>query len=443
LANKFSGARSLRVFISRFGGVSAVGFLSYIGEYSAYYVVWLFISDKLVVNFGLGTFGYLVAGTLNSAYLVVPGIVAVPIGHLSDKYGRRRFAVLGCLLGVFGLSLLVVGNGLTDKTQFWIVMGASLCALGTGHGMYTASTLAYTGDIAGKHDVMGKSYGLIEGAEFAGYAFGPFLGTSIAVLYSRVLTFEVSAFMLLVAAGIAFVSMPEIRETIATHVHAQQVLAPESATSVLSHLEEPDNEHFHGATWSDYLAAFKAPIINVSLLTTFVGSVAYSGFYYYVPAFASKLQSTAFGLPAGDLASIMALTAVILMVPFGHLEDKGRRRMPYLAAGMIVSGLSISFIGFAPSVLGFVVSSLTFGTSIAVVRVSQLVLLAENCNPSNRAAIMGTNHAVEHAGYGMASIIVGALVAFLGFAGAFRGLSLILLAAGLAFLLYAMNKKVR
>jgi len=110
---------------------------------------------------------------------------------------------------------------------------------------------------------------------------------------------------------------------------------------------------------------------------------------------------------------------------------------------MIIGALSLSFVFFTPSVPSFLIASITFGASIAVVRVSQLVILAEKSNPSNRAAIMGTNHAVEHAGYGMASFIVGALVAFLGFVGAFRGLSLILLIAGLAFLLYAMNKKVR
>jgi len=56
---------------------------------------------------------------------------------------------------------------------------------------------------------------------------------------------------------------------------------------------------------------------------------------------------------------------------------------------------------------------------------------------------MGTNHAVEHAGYGVASLVVGVMVASFGFVGAFRGLSLVLLMAGIGFLLYALKKKVR
>jgi hypothetical protein len=88
-------------------------------------------------------------------------------------------------------------------------------------------------------------------------------------------------------------------------------------------------------------------------------------------------------------------------------------------------------------------ASVAFGGSIAMVRVSQLVILAENSSTSNRAAIMGTNHAVEHAGYGVASFVVGAAIAGFGFIRGFQALSLVLAAAGIAFYIYARRKKVR
>jgi len=439
----------LGLFIRRFGGVSSVGFLSYVGEYASYIVVLAFISDKLTINFGLGDFGYLLIGTLSSAYLVGSGLIAVPIGHLSDKFGRRWFAVGGCALGVVGLVSLIFANGVTNLTEFAVGMSVSLCALGIGHGTYTASTLAYTGDIAGKYEAMGKSYGLIEGAEFAGYAFGPALGTTVAFLSGRVTVFEVSASMLLVAAAIAFVSMPEIRsaaEIRSPHAHEHEGVEHDAIESVVDAAGgEEGDPHVHGASWGDYVAAFKVPIISVALLTTFVGSIGFSGFFYYVPLYANSLKGfvPAFGLLYGYFASIMALTAVILMVPIGHIEDAGKRRMPYLAAGLVLGALSLSFVFITASVPSFVIASLAFGFSIAIVRVSQLVILAERSNPSNRAAIMGTNHAVEHAGYGVATLAVGALIAFLGFVGAFRGLSLILLLAGLGFLLYAIKMKVK
>jgi hypothetical protein len=79
-----------------------------------------------------------------------------------------------------------------------------------------------------------------------------------------------------------------------------------------------------------------------------------------------------------------------------------------------------------------------------MVRISQLVILAENSSTSNRAAIMGTNHAVEHAGYGVASFIIGLAIAATGsFIRGFQILSLALALAGIAFYIYARRKKVR
>ena len=150
----------------------------------------------------------------------------------------------------------------------------------------------------------------------------------------------------------------------------------------------------------------------------------------------------------GYFASIMAITGVLFMVPLGHYEDRTERRMPYLVAGLIGAAASLSIVFFfPPSVLSFLVAAVAYGLSIGAVRVSQLVILAEASHPSNRAAIMGTNHALEHVGYGLAAFLIGALIALPGalggFVNAFRILSLILIVAGVAFLLYARWAKVK
>ena len=443
--------RGPRRGLSGFFGVGAVGLLTYIGEYASYIVVLAFLSDKLTFSFGLGTSGYALIGTISGAYLVLSGLVAIPIGHLSDKYGRRRFTIIGCVLAAAALLSLTVIDQISDLVVFSIGMGAALVALGSAHGIYTASTLAYTGDLAEREGGMGKPFGLIEGAEFAGYAFGPALGTTISYYLggSRSGVFETSAFMLLAAAAIAFLFMPEIvrvsTEAAAAHVHAEEKAEHDSIIEDLP--GEVGDIHVHSVSWSDFFAAFKIPIIGVALLTTFVGSIGFSGFFYYVPLYANFLRASIpiFALLYGYFASIMAATAVILMVPLGHLEDKGKRRMPYLVAGLILSALALGLVFFfAPGAPTFVIASVAFGGSIAMVRISQLVILAENSSTSNRAAIMGTNHAVEHAGYGVASFIIGLAIAATGsFIRGFQILSLALALAGIAFYIYARRKKVR
>jgi CopG family transcriptional regulator, nickel-responsive regulator len=75
--------------------------------------------------------------------------------------------------------------------------------------------------------------------------------------------------------------------------------------------------------------------------------------------------------------------------------------------------------------------------------VSQLDLLAEHTDPTNRADIMGTNHAMEHAGYGIASLTVSMLVGFFGFVPAFRVFAAMLFFSGLAFPIDARKKKLQ
>ncbi len=430
-----------------FAGVGAVGFLTHVAEYSSFIIVLVFLSDKLTVTFQLGTIGYVFVGSISGIFLITSGLISVPMGHLCDKYGRRRFTIFGCLLGAVSLGSLIVANQLSSLTEFLFAMAISLCALGIAHGTYTASTLSYSGDLAEKYETMGKAYGLVDGAEFAGFAFGPALGTTIAfVTNSRVSVFQDAVYLMLLSAVIAFFLMPEVR--------GASYRAREGHDKPLPVNGEPhplgldalhEDEHSHSASWGDYISAFRTPIVSVALLTTIDGAIGFAGFFQFVPLYANTLRGSVpvFGLLYGYFPSIMAITTISVMIPLGHVLDKGKRRMPYLVAGLIGSSISIAAVFFNPTLPTFIIASFAHGTFIAMIRISQLLILGEASNPSNRAAIMGTNHAMEHAGYGIAAVSVGVLVGFFGFVNAFRTLSVILFVAGLAFLVYAYNKKVK
>ena len=86
--------------------------------------------------------------------------------------------------------------------------------------------------------------------------------------------------------------------------------------------------------------------------------------------------------------------------------------MPYLVAGLIGAAASLSIVFFfRDRRVTFCLAAVAFGLCIGAVRVSQLVILAEASHPSNRATIMGTNHALEHVGYGVARSLIGLLIA--------------------------------
>jgi MFS family permease len=435
-------------FFRVFGGLGAMSFLTYMGEYAAFIIVLVYLSDKFVVTFGLGDAGYAFVGTISGAFLIASGLVAIYMGHLCDIYGRRRMMIIGCLVGAAALLSLIVANGFNQLVPFAITTAISLVTLGMAHGTYTAATLAYGGDLAEKHQTMGKAYGLVDGAEFAGYAFGPALGTTVAFLAdSRTAVFEMSTVMLLISAGLAVVFMPEIRSGVAgTAVPAIMGASPDHDHDEGSHAEA----HSHSATWADYVNAFRTPIVGVALLTTLVGAIGFSAFFSFVPLYAQRLEGLVppFKYLFGYFASIMAVTGILFMVPLGHYEDRTERRMPYLVAGLVGAAASLSIVFFFPASLpSFLIAAVAYGLSIGAVRVSQLVILAEASHSTNRAAIMGTNHALEHVGYGLAAFLIGTLIALPGalggFANAFRILSLILIVAGLAFLVYARWAKVK
>jgi MFS family permease len=409
-------------FAGRFGGVSVVSFLTYLGEYTSYIIVLAFISDKLTVGFNLGLFGYGLVGPISGTYLVASGLVAVPIGHLCDRYGRRRFTIAGSLLGAAGLFLLVFADQLPDLISFVLGMGGALTILGIGHGTYTASTLAYTGDVATSAEV-GRPYSLVELAEFGAYAFGPALGGALAFSFGRTPTFIISGLTLLGAAGIAAALMPEPRF--------------DSNGVVVG--------HSHSATWGEFLSLLGNPVVGGTLLTTFVASLGFSAFFYYVPLYAFSLRNLipVFAYVYPVYASIMAGTAVLAMFPFGAAEDRTNRRMPILVAGLIAGSVSLLAVFFSASPSTLLLAAIAFGVSLAMVRVSQLVILGERSSFETRAAVMGTNHAVEHAGYGVGAVIGGVFVALFGLGPTFRVLAVVLLVAGLAFLAYAKYFKVR
>lgn len=430
----------LRDFTSKFGGLGVIALLTYVGEYMSFLIALAYLSDKWTVTFHLGSYGYALVGTISAVYLIASGLIAIPIGHLSDKYGRRSFTIFGSLLGSFALFSLVIDDKLPNVVQFSVAFFISLCALGIAHGTYTASTLAYAGDISTAEN-FGKPYGLVESAEFAGYAFGPALGTLVSFELGRIATFAISGVFLLISAVLGYFTLKKD-----TH------LAIRNKVNVTPKLQDPsmgDGIHYHGegesVSWSDFLLSFRNSVLGVTLLTTIVGSIAFSGFFYYVPLYAQILGSS---IPVlKDLypifASIMAVTGLILMIPFGIIEDATRRRMPYLSVGLIIGSVSLASVFLFPSLFGLLATSVVFGVSLAMSRVSQLVILAERSTPKSRAAVMGTNHAMEHTGYGVGAFVGGVLVALYGFVSTFLGLSLVLFVAAICFSLFALWKKIK
>src|SRR2546428_8214919 len=120
--------------------------------------------------------------------------------------------------------------------------------------------------------------------------------------------------------------------------------------------------HSHSASWRDFASSLRDSVVGVTVLTTFVASLSFSAFFFYVPLYAYTLRGSipvlAFLYPA--FASLMAGTGVVSMIPLGHIEDATRRRMPVLVAGGPSWGGAFWLVFFFPCPLSVFSSRLVF-----------------------------------------------------------------------------------
>jgi MFS family permease len=376
-------------------GVTAVTLLSYAGEYMAFtsILAWL---DVLLLNNGYSTlqafgFGYLAS----SAYLVFSGVLAVPLGSLADLFGRRATAAVGCVLAGLAIFAVSLTGSISGATTIIISMSLLLLLIGVGHATYTTSALAYAGDVSSEQDV-GEAYGLVETAEYTMFMFGTPLGFALAQAFGNQSTFYITGAILLAGALAAMVGMPERRTTV-----------PSSATFDASH------QTSNPSRWALLYRAVSDREVQVSLLAIFFVSVGFTMFRVYLTQYGNNASPS---LVVGPyVVSIMALASVLAAVPIGRLVDVTKKRGVIMAAGFLVEGAALALIFFQPSALSLIVWSVIFGVAIMLVRVPQAVVVAERTVHENRATAMGTNHGIEHVGYGVGAFLGGALLLFLGF----------------------------
>ena len=90
-------------------------------------LAWL---DVLLLNNGYSVLqafglGYLVS----SAYLVFSGVLAVPLGTLADRFGRRITAVLGCVLAGVSIFAVSLTGSISGSTAIIVVISLGTCVL--------------------------------------------------------------------------------------------------------------------------------------------------------------------------------------------------------------------------------------------------------------------------------------------------------------------------
>lgn len=118
-------------------------------------------------------------GVVMASFFVAAVATQYGAGRLSDRFGRRRFLVIGLALYALGC-VAFLGPG-----SFGIdVLGRALQGVGTGTVQVVAA--AVLGERVPR-ERRGRSFGLLYGAQTAGLAVGPLAGTLVGVSHMSVL----------------------------------------------------------------------------------------------------------------------------------------------------------------------------------------------------------------------------------------------------------------
>ena len=166
-------------------------------------------------EFGVGA---ATIGLTLSMFALARLILNVPLGLLSDRYGRRFLLVGGPIVTGVGM----VGSGLAPSIEALL---AWRFVAGAGSAMYMTGAMIYLTDISSP-ETRARFIGTNQGALLLGVSIGPGVGGLIAEFMGLRAPFIVVGVAAVGAAVYAFLRLPETRGLAMANAEAERALLP-------------------------------------------------------------------------------------------------------------------------------------------------------------------------------------------------------------------------
>ena len=321
-------------------------------------------------------------GTLISAYSLMVGMFAILSGPVSDRVGRRRILILGCLTMTAALILhaFVVGY-----YSFLLVRVFA----GSAGGMLSGAAVSYIGD-AFPYERRGWATGWV----MSGSAFGQIIGIPLGIVMASRWGFQSPFYMFAVtmAATVLLlfyaVPQPDVRRT-------------EHALSVRK-------------AASDYWDMLRRPEIAWAAIAFFLMFLGVSVFVVYLPTWLERNL----GATGGQIALMFLIGGIanVLVGPYaGKTSDRiGRRGIILLAC----VGLSIVMLLTVPLVASMLMAYAMFFLTMVLVamRTSPFsALLTSLVQDERRGSLMSLTVALGQMGFAFGGAVAGPLFANVGY----------------------------
>ena len=353
-----------------------VAFIGYLGSYMRLPVIPLYAR-----SIGADT---VQIGIINSAFLLIAGIMSLPLGILSDRFGRKLFASLGLI--VLSVTSFLLYFSKTPMQIMWIYLlfGAGLAAFGP-------TMMSFVADFSPKTH-LGRSYGWYTTAIYTSMSLGPAIGGFIAQQRGFLQVFLISGMIIFLSFWVVVLFLPPTHLVIADR--------PKKRKPSIIVRELLKNR----------------PLLSCWLVT-FGGCFALGMFVTFLPLHAQNQSLTVWQI--GLVFAVQGLANALSRIPFGHLSDKVANRSTLVVIGLI--GFAAAMAGFAisKSIIHFVTFAIAFGASMGLAFTSVGALIAEVVSLESRGLAMGGYNTCIYFGMMASSASMGGIIRKIGFEGGF------------------------
>lgn len=346
---------------------------------------------------------------INSAYIIIYGSTILLTGTLGDKFGRKRFLLLGMVIFILGS----VWSGLSTTPA--LLIGGRLIQ-GVGGGMLTPATLSLITNLFRDDRERERAIAVWSGMAGIGIGFGPIIGGLLLTGFFWGSVFFINVPVVLVGLALIWRIVPESKDP--------QSLPIDGTGALLSIV----------GLFGFFFYLIEAPargFASPALLAVLIGGLVLLGVFVFVEhrrrdpmldvrlfqkaAFTSGVVAIAIAFFAllglmyeltlylQSVRGLSPLVAGLLLLPFGICLLIGAPRAPKLAArfgnrGLVVGAEGLSAVGF----IMFMLLGTTHGLAIVVVGVALVAFGVAFVGPPASNAIM-SSVAPEKAGQGSAT----------------------------------------
>ncbi|MFQ6050445.1 MAG: MFS transporter [Candidatus Hydrothermarchaeota archaeon] len=311
-------------------------------------------------------------GLIASLFMVMASLLAIPYGHLSDKFGRKLLVLSG--LGISSLTSFLLFFVKTPK-QLIIVYTLA----GFGASAFAPAIASFVGDIT-PGERMGRAFGWYTSSMQIGMASGPAIGGIIAGLTNLTVPFLFSGTIIAIALILAIIGFPSFSEQ----------------SNLSSNIRE---------TFFDLSK-------NATVLACWIGTfcIAFT-FGIFAPFFPLYAASIGLSVPViGLIFSTQSFFNAIARIPAGYFSDKLGKRDPFIIGGMFLLSLCIILLVSTESSYILLAIAAFLGLNMGICFMAVSTSIAEAVTSDKRGVAMGGYSTFLYGGFAISAVIGGKII---------------------------------